>query len=116
MWKLWDQFGIETAEMSGFWTEHPAVTTDRKDVYATAFIKKDKTLVAIGNWADVPVEVRLQIDWKRLGIDPAESVIVAPAIEDYQPETRFDTGGPFPLSSKGDLLLEISKKGQEGIR
>ena len=110
MWKLWDQFGIETAEMSGFWTEHPAVTTDRKDVYATAFIKKDKTLVAIGNWADVPVEVRLQIDWKRLGIDPAESVIVAPAIEDYQPETRFDTGGPFPLSSKGDLLLEISKK------
>jgi len=116
MWKLWDQFGISTSEMSGFWAETPAVTTDRGDVYATAFIKKNKTLVAIGNWSDKPVEVRLKIDWKRLGLDSSESVIVAPAIDGYQSEMLFDAEGPFTLSSKGDLLLEISGKGQEGVQ
>ena len=116
MWKLWDSFGISTSEMSGFWDDKPAVTTDRNDVYATAYIKKNKTLIAIGNWADKPVEVRLNIDWKRLGLDPSEINIVAPDIEGCQQEKVFNAEGSFPLSSKQDLLLVISKKGQGEVQ
>jgi len=110
MWRLWDSFGISTSEMSGFWDASPAINTDQKDVYATAYIKKGKTLVAIGNWADKPVKVRLNIDWKRLGLNSSEVKIVAPEIEGYQEEKVFKTGEPFSVSSKGDLLLIISGK------
>ncbi|MGV8134880.1 MAG: glycoside hydrolase domain-containing protein [Mangrovibacterium sp.] len=116
MWKLWDSFGISTSEMSGFWDDRPAIITDQKDVYATAYIKQGRTLVTIGNWADKPVKVRLNIDWKRLGLDPSEINIVAPAIEGCQQEKVFNAEGTFPLSSKQDLLLVISKKGQGEVQ
>jgi len=110
MWKLWDDFGITTSEMSGFWNEDPAITTNYKDVYATAYIKKGKTLVVIGNWDDKPVKVRLNINWERLNLNSSEINIVAPAIEGYQEKIIFSPGELFPVPSKGDLLLEISEK------
>ena len=95
--------------MSGFWNEEPAITTNYKDVYATAYIKKSKTLVAIGNWDDKPVKVRLNINWERLNLNSSKIKIIAPAIEGYQKRRIFSAGELFPVPSKGDLILEISE-------
>ncbi len=110
MWKLWDEFGIAGSKMIGFWEKQPVVTTDQDNVYATAYVKEGKTLVAIGSWVDKPVNVKLNINWTRLGLNPSEVNIVAPEIKDYQKGRTFNAGDPFPINAKEDLLLIFSKK------
>jgi hypothetical protein len=110
MWELWDLFGIADAEMHGYWERNPVVQTDQKDVLATAFIKNGKTLVAIGSWRDKPVMAKLNIDWKRLGLNPSEISITAPEIKSYQKERTFIAGESIPVDALGDCILIISKK------
>ncbi len=108
MWEFWDSFGISGSEMLGFWEEDPVITTDQEDVYVTAYMKQGKVLAVIGNWLDRSVEVRLNIDWERLGLDPLSVTYTAPHIGDYQTENVFKAGEPFPVPARGDLLLVIS--------
>lgn len=110
MWKLWDDFGIIDSKMIGFWEKQPVVTTDQENVFATAYVKEEKTLISISSWVDKPVNVKLVINWKQLGLNPSDISIMAPEIKDYQNEKSFKVGETFPIDAKGDLLLIISKK------
>ena len=110
MWKLWDEFGIVGSKMIGFWEKQPVITTNQDNVYATAYVKDGKTLVAIGSWVDKPLHVKLNIDWDRLGLKASEVNIVAPEIKDYQKGRSFKEGESFSVNTKGDLLLIISRK------
>ncbi len=109
MWKLWDDFGIVGSKMAGFWEKQPVVTTNNKYVFATAFIKQGKTLIALGSWENKPVNVTLTINWNLLGLNPSKIKIKAPAIENYQKERSFKAGDTFPIEAKSDLLLIISE-------
>lgn len=54
----------------------------------------------------VPVSVRLQIDWQRLGIDPRAASLKALAIERFQPSRSFAVTDPVPVEpGKGWLLV-----------
>jgi hypothetical protein len=110
MWKLWDDFGIVDSKMTGFWEKNPVVTTDHKNVFATAYIKEGKVLIVIGSWVDEPVNVKMNIDWKRLGLNPQEVNIIAPEIKNYQKERSFKVDEPIPIDALSDCLIIISKK------
>ena len=45
----------------------------RPDVLATAYVKQDKTLIALASWAPEKTEVRLRVDWQALGLDAAKA-------------------------------------------
>lgn len=106
IWKIWDDFEIATASMNGFWEDHPAVTTDHRDVKVTSYIKEGKTLLSIGNYSDKTQSVHLHIDWKALGLDPATIRLTAPAIEDFQPACTFSKDQPIVVPPrKGWLIL-----------
>ena len=49
IWKVWDEFGIQEAKMSGFWDPNCPVKTGRKDVLATAYVKRGKTLISLAS-------------------------------------------------------------------
>jgi hypothetical protein len=110
MWKLWDDFGIKDSKMIGYWERNPIVTIDHKNVFATTYVKDGKTLIAIGSWVGEPVNVKMDIDWKRLGLNPLEVSIIAPEIKDYQKERLFKVDEPIPIDPNSDCLLIISKK------
>jgi hypothetical protein len=110
MWKLWDQFGIADSKMQGYWEKNPIVTLDQKKVYATTYLKEGKVLIAIGNWTNEPVKVKMNIDWIRLNLKPGDVKIIAPEIENYQKERYFKVDELIPVDPKGDCLLIISKK------
>jgi hypothetical protein len=95
MWKVWDDFGIDKAEMRGYW--HPAcpVRPDREDVKATAYLRDGKTLIALASWAPEAVKVTLQIDWAALGITPTE--LVAPEVENFQLAASFQPDEAIPV-------------------
>ena len=110
MWKLWDDFGIAGSKMTGFWEDNPVVTTNHENVYATAYVRQDKVLVAIASWVDKPVNVTLNIDWSRLSLNPEEVTITAPEIENYQEQQYFNYGESIPVDANSDCLLIISNK------
>ncbi len=65
-----------------------------------------KVLIALASWAKEPVDVRLTIDWKRLGLDPKRTGLRAPAIEGFQEAAEYKPGDPVRLEpAKGRLLI-----------
>lgn len=106
LWKAWDEFGLAEAEMLGYWSPACPVKTGRDDILATAYVKKDKTLVALASWSEKAENCQLIVDWKKLGIDPKKAMIEAPAIENFQPARIFRPGEAIPLEpGKGWLLI-----------
>ena len=106
LWKLWDAFGIEQADMVGWWVHDAPVKTGRDDVLATSYVRKGKTLIALASWAPDQTDVTLHVDWKALGIKPGKAKLVAPAVEGFQKAAEFKPGDAIPVEpGKGWLLI-----------
>ena len=92
--------------MIGYWVGHNPVKTNNKDVLATVYIKDKKVMIAIASWAAEDTNIKLNIDWKALGIDPAKATLTAPEITNFQPGSKFGVNDEIPVSKgKGWLLI-----------
>jgi hypothetical protein len=107
IWKAWDDFGIADAKMIGYWDNHPVVSASDPRIRATAYVKSGKTLISLASWAPSRCDVRLDIDWHALGLDPAKAKITAPAIPGFQPAREFAVHEPIPVEPKRGWLLWI---------
>jgi hypothetical protein len=106
IWKLWDSFGIKGSEMIGYWSENCPVKTNNEKVLATVYKKNGTALISIASWADSDVNVKLNIDWKKLGINPAKATITAPEVTNFQAAKTFTAKDEIPVSKgKGWLLI-----------
>ena len=115
IWQLWDEFGITDSRIEGFWEEQPAVTTTHKEVYATAYVKKGKTLIAVGSWVDAPVEATLHIDWKKLGLNPDKVTIEMPEVSKYQNYKKLKKDETILLDAKGEVFLILKEEEERYI-
>ena len=106
IWKLWDEFGIQGSEMIGYWSNNCPVKTNNDKVLATVYKKNGAVLVAIASWAGSDTIIKLDIDWNKLGIDPAKAIITAPEAKNFQPEKKFSLDEEIPVEKgKGWLLV-----------
>ena len=106
IWKLWDSFGMQGTQMIGYWSENCPVRTDNDKVLVTVYKKKGSALISIASWADDDTDVQLNIDWKKLGIDPAQATITAPEVKNFQPARVFKVGEKIPVEKgKGWMLI-----------
>ncbi|HEX9150529.1 MAG TPA: glycoside hydrolase domain-containing protein, partial [Flavobacterium sp.] len=106
IWKIWNDFGIKGSEMIGYWSENCPVKTTNDKVLATVYKKNGTALISIASWADDDVKVTLNIDWKKLGINPAKATLMAPAISNFQPAQTFSVTDKIPVAKgKGWLLI-----------
>ncbi len=106
IWRFWDEFGIQEAEMIGYWERDCPVQTGREDILATVYRKQDKALIALASWSEAAVEVNLDINWQALGLDPATATLTAPPIANFQEAAKFAPDQPIPVeSAKGWLLV-----------
>jgi hypothetical protein len=108
VWKLWDEFGIGEARMIGWWESDCPIRTGRADVLATAYVKPGKTLVALASWAPEKTEVRLQVDWKALGLDASKARLVAPEVKDFQPAKAWRPDEPIVVEPKRGWLIYVT--------
>jgi hypothetical protein len=93
-------------QMIGWWARSAPVRTGRRGVLATTYRGKGHSLIAVASWAPDTVSVRLDIDWRSLGIDRDHAHIRAPAIPGFQPAAAFRPGEPIPVPpGKGWLLI-----------
>lgn len=107
LWKFWDEFGMKGSEMIGYWVKDNPVKTGREKTLATIYRKTGtKTLVSLATWEDHDVDVTLQIDWAKLGLDPAKVSLHAPVIENFQPEKTWKPGDTVTVpKGKGWLIV-----------
>lgn len=106
IWKLWDEFGMQSSEMIGYWSSNCPVKTNNEKVLVTVYKKQGKALLSIASWADTDVDVKLLIDWKKLGIDPFKATITATEVTNFQPAANFGINDNIPVKKgKGWLLV-----------
>ena len=106
MWKIWKEFGIEDARMSGYWDEDcPVSVITQEDVKATAFVKKGKVMIAIGNFGNKDCEVKLQFDWKKLKLSAGKAKLYAPEIVRFQKQRSFGLSEAIPVQAKKGWVL-----------
>jgi hypothetical protein len=111
LWKVWDDFGISGSEMIGWWVDANPVKTGNRDVLATSYVKRGSSvLIALASWAKEPVDVRLAIDWKKLGLGPQKAVLHAPAIDKFQDAAEFKPEDPIRVEPGKGLLLILSER------
>jgi hypothetical protein len=109
IWKAWDDFGIQDAQMIGYWESDCPVKTDNKDVLATVYRKEGKSLISIASWAKEAVTCKLSVDWKALGLDSNKAIFSAPEIKDFQPSTTFKPLDSIPIEPDRGWLLIVSE-------
>jgi hypothetical protein len=108
IWKLWDYFGMFGSKYAGYWDSANPVKTGNKDVLASVYLKKNKVMIAIGNWTDKEQNINLYIDWRKLDMDVSKIKIEIPPIENLQEEGVADIKNLIIPASKG-LILIISQ-------
>ncbi len=109
IWSIWDDFNIEEAEMFGFWEDKPLVETDHPGTFATAYLRENQMLIALGNWHDENVSIGLRINWGALGVSPPNQIkLIVPAIQDFQNEKTFALDDSIPIAAKKGLLLKLN--------
>ena len=68
----------------GYWVSYNPVKTGRNDILATSFVKDGKVMIAIASWAKKDSDIKLQIDWEKLGIDADKARLTAPDNKGFQ--------------------------------
>ncbi|MGN6495686.1 MAG: glycoside hydrolase domain-containing protein [Agriterribacter sp.] len=110
MWKLWDDFSIKDARVVGYWDTKPIVLTGNDNVFATAYINKNKTLIALGNWSNQKQSVQLSLDWKTMGIRAGKATMTIPGIKGYQEYKVLKDGELINLDAKSDCLIIVHEQ------
>ncbi|WP_447639905.1 MULTISPECIES: glycoside hydrolase domain-containing protein [Chitinophagaceae] len=109
IWKVWDSFGMQGSKMIGYWVKENPVKTDNPDVPATIYKKGKKVLVALASWAPSGVDVHLNIDWQKLGINPSKAKIIAHDMPDFQPAKTFEINDAIMVEPRKGWFLEITE-------
>jgi len=107
LWKIWEEFGMEESEMIGYWSPDCPINTDKPTVLATAYVREDGCLVAIGSWAESTEYIHLLVDWDRLGINMENAHVEAPCIKDFQEHQSFSLNGLIPVEPGKGWILKI---------
>ena len=105
IWKLWDYFGISGSEYIGYWDDANPIKTGNKNILASVYLKKDKAMIAIGNWADSDQVISIDIDWGKLGMNPSSAKIEIPNIDNLQTAGVANVKQLSIPASKGLILI-----------
>lgn len=110
IWKVWDDFDIEKAQMIGFWEKNSPVLTTNADVKVTVYRHKGKVLLSVGNYSDVAHAIRFKINWKALGLLEEKVQLTAPKIVDFQEERATGPDGTWKLLPRKGFLIYLEER------
>lgn len=110
VWKMMGDFEIEDSRMLGYWLESSPVRTDHDRILATTFVRDGSTLIALASWSSDGEDIRLEIDWGELGIDPSSVISDVPAVEGIQPFRTLDLTEPIRIEKEQGLFIRLRRQ------
>ncbi|MFV0400000.1 MAG: glycoside hydrolase domain-containing protein, partial [Oscillospiraceae bacterium] len=106
LWDLWNEFRIRESSMWGFWTEDCPVRTGNPAVPCTIYRQAHRCLISLASWSEKAEAVRLDIDWRELGLRPEDAALTAPEVPGFQEKASFALDEPIPVPpGRGWVLL-----------
>jgi hypothetical protein len=98
VWKLWDDFGVQNSEFTGWWAadECPVQSPDPA-VKASVWKKPEATMVAVANFSSESKPASLAINWKALGLDPAKAKLFFPALTQMRQKAAWLSPDRLPI-------------------
>lgn len=61
--------------------------------------------MSVGNYSDAMKTVRLNVDWKQLGLNPAKVKLKAPAIKDMQEANNWNVNDEIKVAPRQGWLI-----------
>tara|TARA_B100001989_G_C24551197_1_gene474944 strand:- start:2892 stop:5969 length:3078 start_codon:yes stop_codon:yes gene_type:complete len=110
IWKLFDDFEIHKSKMIGYWVDSSPVTTDNKKIKCTIYQRDGDILITLASWSKNNEIIKLNIDWKKLGLDDKQCRLFSPEVTDLQKFKSYTIGDLIEIESNSGLILRLSKK------
>jgi hypothetical protein len=111
LWRWWDEFDIAGAEMIGFWQDTCPAHTDNASVKATTYVHHGKRVaIAVASWAEEKVDVKINLDWDAVGLDPKNVTVTVPAIDFFQEELASVTLGSVPMEPDEGWIIVVASE------
>ena len=110
MWKVMDLFGMKNSQYFGYWDPTNPVKPTSEKANVSTYKKDGKAMIVVASWDKKPVETKLNIDFKKLGVDPAKAVLIAPEIKGSQAAKTFKPGDTLTLTPGKGWILILSDK------
>ena len=107
LWKLWDEFGMKDASMSGYWDPRCPVRTDNADLPATVYTNGKRALVVIANWTDLPQQAKITVDEEALGFRPTRFTL--PEIRNIQWGGTLDNLKQCEIMGRSGLIILLEQ-------
>lgn len=110
IWALFDEFGMENCDFTGYWSDDCPVRTGYRNAPATVYRNDDRVMVVIASWYDETKNIWLNVDWQKLGMKRNEVVFRGPSIQDFQDEFILKPWERIPIEPGKGIVLFIEKK------
>ncbi len=111
LWQWWDAFDIADAEMLGYWQDTCPVKTDNESVKATAYLHHgERVAIAVASWAEKKVEVRIDLDWDAVGLDPDGVNVSVPAIDFFQEALAPVSLDSLPVEPDKGWIIVLNRR------
>ncbi|MBQ0104849.1 MAG: hypothetical protein KBT47_02300, partial [Armatimonadetes bacterium] len=109
IWNFWKEYKIEESEMIGYWEKDCPVRTNKSDVYVTCYKKDKEVLIAVATWSGCDEKVKLDIDYKALGIDKEKAKLILPYIKGFQDSCEYETDHEFVIKPAGGFMAVLKE-------
>lgn len=110
IYRVWDDFGIQDAQMLGYWHSRCPIRTDNPDVLVTVYQKEDALLAAVYNFSEKAQTFRYDIDPGKLPFRPGrKETIRLYAKERRKLRRAANLQGPNTLPGRDGVLFLLHK-------
>jgi len=110
LWRFWDAYHFQAKIMVGYWDRENPVKTGNDLVKATLYRGAGQSIIAVAGWGKEDLTCSLEIDWKRLGLDPKHCTISIPFIRDFQEGRQTITLDHLTIPAGKGYLIVVEKK------
>ncbi len=107
IWQFWDEYRFVDREMIGFWDPNCPVKTDAPSLGATVFRGERDAVIAVANWTDRPVEGRITVDWRMLGMNADACTAVVPSVTGFQERRTVDLDEPIQVDGRRGIVITL---------
>ncbi len=112
-WKLWSAFGIDKSVFYGYWDCNNPIKeiNSNKNIKISSFVKDNEILFVVVNWNKKNnADVKLAIDWKKLGLNKDDYKLVIPKLNRIQDGKELATDATIALKPNQGYIVWLKKK------
>jgi hypothetical protein len=110
LWHFFDEYQFTKRTLLGYWDERCPVGTNNPELVASVYKGTDDWVIAVGNWSDKAQTGTLQVNWKALGINPEQAVLIVPEISEFQQPAQLKPNDKLDVEGGKGMILILKRK------